>query len=166
MAAIIIYIMGVSGSGKTTIGKSLAGRTGIPFFDGDDFHSKANKEKMKAGHPLDDDDRKDWLLSINKLAKEETRKKGAIIACSALKEKYRLVLSGDITVPVHWIYLQGDYGLISQRLMTRKDHFMPTALLQSQLETLEIPPYALLIDINKSEEEIVKRILQSLNMNI
>ena len=89
----IIYIIGVSGTGKTTTGKLLSQKTGIPFFDADDYHSAANKEKMKAGHPLNDDDRKEWLQEINKLALEQTKLQGAIIACSALKEKYRVVLS-------------------------------------------------------------------------
>lgn len=162
MTVSIIYIMGVSGSGKSSIGQKLAHKINIPFFDGDDFHSKANKEKMKAGHPLDDNDRKDWLLSINELAKQEADKRGAIIACSALKEKYRKTLSADIQVPVHWVLLQGDYALLSERLMHRKSHFMPPALLKSQLDTLEIPGYAILIDIRSGEDEIVENILQRL----
>src|SRR6266700_2782944 len=106
MGPFIIYIMGVSGSGKTTIGKKLSERTNIPFFDADDFHSLANKKKMKAGDPLTDDDRAVWLTRINALAKEQMKKKGAIIACSALKEKYRIVLSGGIIIPVFWIFLR------------------------------------------------------------
>ncbi len=84
--------MGVSGSGKTTIGQRLSSETGIPFFDADDFHSNANKEKMRAGQPLSDDDRSDWLITIHQLAKKEAAGNGAIIACSALKEKYRLFI--------------------------------------------------------------------------
>ncbi|MEI9912960.1 MAG: gluconokinase [Bacteroidota bacterium] len=92
MRKFIIYIMGVSGSGKTTIGQRLSSETGIPFFDADDFHSNANKEKMRAGQPLSDDDRSDWLITIHQLAKKEAAGNGAIIACSALKEKYRLFI--------------------------------------------------------------------------
>src|SRR5688500_6248041 len=106
----VVYIMGVSGSGKSTIGHKLSVATGIPFFDADDFHPPENKEKMKAGQPLNDNDRKVWLKRINELAKEHSQKKGAIIACSALKEKYRIVLSGGIKSTVHWILLQGNFG--------------------------------------------------------
>src|SRR2546423_5812956 len=116
MNSIIIYIMGVSGSGKTTIGKLLSEKTALPFFDGDDFHSAAHKEKMKAGIPLTDDDRAEWLTILNHLAKEQMKRRGAIIACSALKEKYRKVLSGEITVPVYWIFLTGSYELLLERM--------------------------------------------------
>ena len=159
MAGSIIYIMGVSGSGKTTIGKKLSHATGIPFFDADDFHSNANKEKMKTGQPLNDDDRKNWLLSINQLAGEQAKKNGAIIACSALKEKYRALLAGGIQIPVHWVFLQGDYKQISGRMKTRKDHFMPDSLLQSQFETLETPDQAMVADISASPEKIVENII-------
>ncbi len=160
----IIYIMGVSGSGKTTVGKKLSEATGIPFFDADDFHSVANKNKMKAGHPLTDDDRKDWLQNINQKAREEAENNGAIIACSALKENYRKVLAGKITSPVYWIFLQGDYNLIHARLNDRKDHFMPAGLLQSQFEILETPADGLAIDISRNPDEIVKIILRQLNL--
>jgi len=163
MAIPVIYIMGVSGSGKTTIGMQLSAATGIPFFDGDDFHSPANKEKMKSGQPLNDDDREGWLYSINQFAKKEAEKKGAIIACSALKEKYRIILSEGMEESVHWVFLQGDRTLISERIKTRKGHFMPESLLQSQFDTLEIPRNAILIKIDKSPEEIVKEILKGMD---
>jgi carbohydrate kinase (thermoresistant glucokinase family) len=163
MAVSIIYIMGVSGSGKTTIGQRLSTETGIPFFDADDFHSTANKEKMRAGQPLSDDDRSDWLITINQLAKKEAAGNGAIIACSALKEKYRLLLSEGLHTPVYWIFLQGDYNLISGRMKARKGHFMPDSLLQSQFEALEVPGLALVADISNSPEEIVKNIIDKLN---
>jgi carbohydrate kinase (thermoresistant glucokinase family) len=163
MAIPVIYIMGVSGSGKTTIGLQLSAITGIPFFDGDDFHSTSNKEKMKSGIALTDDDREGWLYSINKLAKEEGTKKGAIIACSALKEKYRTILSEGIEKTVHWVFLQGDRSLISERIKTRKNHFMPESLLQSQFDALEIPRNAILIKIDKNPEEIVLDILKVLD---
>lgn len=160
----IMYIMGVAGSGKSTIGHKLSVATGIPFFDADDFHPPANKEKMKAGQPLDDNDRKDWLIKINELAKEHSQQKGAIIACSALKEKYRTVLSGAIKTPVHWILLQGDFGLIQERMGTRKDHFMPLSLLQSQFDTLEIPVNAIEINIKNNRGEIVDDIIRKLKL--
>lgn len=160
----IIYIMGVSGSGKTTIGNLLSKQTGIPFFDADDIHSIANKEKMKAGKPLTDEDRKDWLLEINKLAQKQTKLKGAVIACSALKEKYRAALSSKIADPV-WVFLQGNYDLIHQRMKKRTDHYMPAQLLSSQIETLEIPVNALTINVKLEPEIIVAEIVQHLKYN-
>ena len=154
--------MGVSGSGKTTIGLKLSDRTGIPFFDADDFHPLANKKKMKAGHPLDDADRQGWLESLNELAKKHATGKGAIIACSALKEKYREILANGIVVPVYWVLLEGDFDSIQDRLQARKDHFMPPELLQSQFETLELPTRAIIPDIRKNPDEIVGDILQNL----
>ena len=159
MGPFIMYIMGVSGSGKTTIGKKLSGKTDIPFFDADDFHSPANKEKMKKGDPLTDDDRTDWLTRINALAKEQMKKKGAIIACSALKEKYRTVLSGGINIPVFWIFLRGNYELIQKRIQARTNHYMPASLLASQFGTLEIPKQAITIDISDEPDEIVESII-------
>ena len=153
----IIYIMGVAGSGKTTIGKGLSSKTGIPFFDGDDFHPPSNKEKMKAGHPLTDDDRQEWLQRLNTLAVEHSGLKGAVIACSALKEKYRVILSSRVQQNI-WIFLQGDYELIFER-MKKRDHFMPVQLLHSQFDTLEIPQSAFTIDIKNDPDKIVEMII-------
>jgi len=163
MDPIIIYIMGVSGSGKTTIGKKLSERIALPFFDADDFHNTGNKEKMKAGIPLTDDDRAGWLTTLNQLAKEQMRKKGAIIACSALKEKYRKVLSDEITVAVYWIFLEGSYELLLERMQSRKEHFMPTDLLASQLRDLEIPEQCIVIEISNSPGKIVETILSRIS---
>jgi len=163
MDPIIIYIMGVSGSGKTTIGKKLSERIALPFFDADDFHNTGNKEKMKAGIPLTDDDRAGWLTTLNQLAKEQMRKKGAIIACSALKEKYRKVLSDEITVAVYWIFLEGSYELLLERMQSRKEHFMPTGLLASQLRDLEIPEQCIVIEISNSPGKIVETILSRIS---
>jgi carbohydrate kinase (thermoresistant glucokinase family) len=162
MNAVIIYIIGVSGSGKTTIGKKLAGKTAIPFFDADDLHSLSNKEKMKSGQPLTDEDREGWLKSLNELAKKQMNKEGAIIACSALKEKYRKILAEGIVVRVLWVFLQGSYQLIEGRINSRKGHFMPPALLGSQFESLEIPDRALTIDISKTPDEIVAEIVTAI----
>lgn len=155
--------MGVSGSGKTTIGKKLSARTGIPFFDGDEFHSADKVEKMKAGRPLTDDDRAKWLARINDFAKNQTKTKGAIIACSALKEKYRRMLSLGITVPVVWVFLRGNYELIEQRMQARRDHFMPASLLTSQFATLEPPQNAITVDIGNEPDKIVDLILTHLS---
>jgi len=157
----IIYIMGVSGSGKTTIGELLSTQTGLPFFDADDFHTAANKEKMKAGHSLNDEDRKQWLENLNRLAIEQTALKGAIISCSALKEKYRIALTNGVAQPI-WIFLQGSYDLIYKRIQKRTGHFMPAALLQSQFNSLEVPVNAFTVNIEKEPDEIVTQIGQYL----
>jgi len=154
--------MGVSGAGKTTIGKLLSEKTGLPFFDGDDFHPAANKEKMKAGIALNDEDRKDWLAAINKIAREESVKKGAVIACSALKERYRKILSEGIAGGIHWIFLDGGYDVIERRMKARAGHYMPASLLQSQFDTLEPPAEAIAINIEQSPDEIVTSILKKM----
>lgn len=166
MTPSIIYVMGVAGSGKTTIGQKLSVATGIPFFDADDFHPPANKEKMKSGQPLNDEDRKGWLTSINELAKEQSEKNGAIIACSALKEKYRTALSSGIKVPVHWVLLQGSFEMIQERMKARKEHFMPASLLQSQFDTLETPGNAIVMDIKTGPDEIVADILRKIKLTV
>lgn len=162
MKPLVIYIMGVSGSGKTTVGKKLSAKTGIPFFDGDDFHNSSNREKMAAGHPLNDEDRQEWLHRINDLAKDQLKNKGAIIACSALKEKYRTILEEGIIAPVIWIFLQGSYELIHKRMEARTGHFMPPALLASQFETLEVPSEALIVDISAGPDQIVESLVKKL----
>lgn len=134
----------------------------MPFLDADDFHSRSNKEKMKSGKPLTDEDRFLWLTSINAAAIHAMKKTGAVIACSALKEKYRTVLSNNIIVPIYWAFLQGNYDLILKRMKERKDHFMPPSLLASQFETLEIPKNGITIDISDKPNKIVAAILKSL----
>ena len=159
MRPIIIYIMGVSGSGKTTVGKKLSGKISLPFFDADDFHSAANKEKMKAGIPLTDDDRIQWLQRLNELGRQHAADRGAVIACSALKDRYRQVLSDGITVPLLWAFLQGNYELIKQRMETRTDHYMPASLLTSQFEALEIPQQCIPVDISNDPDKIVETLV-------
>jgi len=157
----VIFIMGVACSGKTTIGKLLSLKTGFPFYDADDFHPPSNKEKMKAGQPLSDEDRQEWLQQLNALAVEQSGLKGAIIACSGLKEKYRIVLSSGVEKPV-LIFLHGSYELIYER-MKKRTHFMPAGLLQSQFDILEIPVAAFTIDIKNDPEKIVEIIVGHLN---
>lgn len=161
----IIFIMGVSGSGKTTAGKLLAQQIDIPFFDGDDYHTAHNKEKMKAGIALNDEDRIGWLNKINQLAQVQQQTCGAIIACSALKDKYREILNQDIMTP-EWIFLQGSYEVIFNRMKNRKDHFMPPHLLQSQFDSLEIPTNMFTIDIDQSSDAIVEQVMAFVNSNI
>jgi gluconokinase len=158
----IIYIMGVSGSGKTTVGKKLAEKIGLPFFDADDFHSPANKQKMTAGIPLTDEDRQAWLNKMNQAAREQAKLSGAVFGCSALKQRYRTVLSSGITIPLYWVFLRGSFELIKKRMEERKDHFMPPGLLSSQFADLEIPEKSITIDITKSPHEIVDSIISQL----
>ena len=154
----IYYVMGVSGSGKTTLGQQLASHLGIPFFDGDDFHPPENIQKMAGGAPLDDADRRDWLLRLNELAGNH-KGSGAVIACSALKETYREILESGLEGKVRWIYLHGSYEQIHNRIQKRKGHFMPSELLRSQFETLEPPSYGIHIPVKLSPEAAVQRIL-------
>lgn len=154
----IIFIMGVSGSGKTTVGKLLHEQTGFPFFDADDFHPAANIEKMKAGVPLTDDDRAGWLRTLNALAKVHVAA-GAIIACSALKLKYREQLAQGLQ-QVQWIYLKGTYEMIYERMQQRKVHYFSAAMLQSQFDILEEPEEAWHYDVKDEPGQIVSYILK------
>ena len=158
----IIFIMGVSGSGKTTVGKLLAPLINVPFFDGDDLHAVSNIEKMKTGKPLSDEDRLIWLQKINKLARVQQQAEGAIIVCSALKEKYRSILNNNLINP-QWIFLKGDYDLIYQRLNERKGHFMPPQLLRSQFSILEIPETIFTVNIDQPTAIIIQQLIAFLN---
>ncbi len=157
----IFFVMGVSGTGKTTVGKLLAQILCIPFFDGDDYHSKENIEKMASGVPLNDDDRAEWLRSLNDLAKEHISR-GCVIACSALKKRYRHVLSEGIGHSVRFVYLKGSISEVQKRLENRKGHFMPKTLLQSQFDALEPPEGAVTASITASPEEIVRQVLEKI----
>jgi len=151
--------MGVSGCGKSTIGKALATSLDIPFVDGDDFHSDANVEKMTQGKPLQDADRKPWLESINEYAKQSTT--DLVIACSALKKMYRDWLRQDINCK--FIFLNGTFELIYERMKSRQDHFMPPELLQSQFETLEITKECVPINIAQGIDLITTEIIEMIN---
>lgn len=152
----IYYVMGVSGSGKSTVGEMLAKQLGFPFFDADDFHPKENVKKMSEGKPLNDDDRVGWLQAIHNKATDVIKTgTGAVITCSALKETYRQTITEGIQNSVEWIVLNGSYELIKTRMEARA-HFMPSALLKSQFDTLEIPEYGMHISIENSPEEIVE----------
>lgn len=160
----IIYLMGVSGSGKSTIGKMLSAKTGIPFFDGDDLHPEANVKKMASGQSLNDDDRAGWLEKIHILAARQINTNGAIIVCSALKKKYRDLLADGLP-NIYWVHLHGEQRIILERMKKRKGHFMPPALLQSQFDTLELPENALQVNIEDSPKEIVFKIMDTLNLS-
>ncbi len=148
--------MGVSGCGKTTLGKALAERTGLPFFDGDDYHPAGNILKMSAGSPLTDADRKGWLERLNELCREH-RKTGLVLACSALKRSYRRILETGLDQVV-WVYLEGSYDTILGRLQERKGHYMPPALLRSQFDALEPPERAIRMPVTFTVEKALERI--------
>lgn len=126
----------------------------MPFFDGDDFHPSKNIIKMSEGQPLNDDDRYEWLVALNKLAKEQIQKSGCIIACSALKKNYRKILQKDIEYNTKWVLLDGSFEKVKDRIINRSDHYMPISLLESQFEIFENPTEALKIDIDLSPKEI------------
>lgn len=150
--------MGVSGCGKSTIGKLLANDLNIPFFDGDDFHSKNNIAKMSNGQPLNDDDRQGWLEALNSFVKKQLTKNNCIIACSALKQKYRSTLSLGFEHYTNWVYLHGNFEKIYRRLSKRTNHFMSLELLKSQFDTLEEPKNALKIDASLTPKQIIETI--------
>jgi gluconokinase len=160
----IIVLMGVSGSGKTTIGMRLAAALDWTFHDGDALHSPANVRKMQSGQPLTDKDRAGWLAAVRRLIDTLAESgESAVIACSALRESYRHVLA-DGRPEVRFVWLHGDAPLIRARLAARKGHFMPSALLDSQLETLEPPADALAVDVSPPPEAIVAAIRQCLGL--
>jgi len=157
----VVVVMGVSGSGKTTVGNALAKKLNVPFFDADDFHSEANVEKMKQGIALTDIDRQPWLESLAKHIKTWEANEGAVLACSALKEDYRNMLSSTIKT-VQWVYLSGSFDSIKQRMEQRQQHYMKSDLLQSQFDTLEIPEYGIHVSIEHSVEDILSKITSKL----
>jgi len=154
----IIY-MGVSGCGKTTVGKMTAEALNLPYYEGDEYHPKANVEKMSHGISLNDEDRDQWLQRLSDLLQEKLAKgESGVLSCSALKENYRDRLNVD-PQRVHFIYLKGSYGLILNRMTARAAHYMPAELLQSQFDTLEEPEDIFTIDIDQSPEIILDKAL-------
>lgn len=152
----LVVVMGVSGSGKSTVGVALAARLGLPYEDADAFHPQANIDKMAAGHPLDDDDRRPWLQAIGEwLAEHEGQ--GAVASCSALKRRYRETLLAAAP-GIRFLHLSGAADLISGRMKHRHGHFMKASMLQSQIDTLEplgADEPGCTIDVRHSVEEIV-----------
>lgn len=162
----IVVLMGVTGSGKTTIGTLLAERTGTVFADADDYHPLANKQKMAAGTPLNDDDRQPWLEGLNRMMRGwfESRS-GGVLACSALKQKYRETLEvGMPTGAVDFVLLDGSPELIAERLAVRAHEYMNPNLLASQLATLERPADAIRVMNNRVPKLVVDEILAHIGL--
>ena len=154
--------MGVAGSGKTTVGESLAQQLGWSFYDADAFHPPENIEKMANGIPLNDLDRAPWLTALHSLISTSLREnRPSVLACSALKESYRQRLLED-NEGVQIVYLKGSYDLLWSRLSHRKDHYMKPQMLQSQFETLEEPAHALTVDVSIPVKDLVNEILKQL----
>ena len=161
----IVTIFGVSGAGKTTVGKLLARELGWRFIEADDFHPAANIEKMRSGHPLTDGDRWPWLDCLRKQIEQLlSAGENAVLACSALKRAYRDRLR--VSLEVKFVFLRGDYALVEKQLRSRRGHFMDANLLQSQFDDLEKPhpdENVITIDLGRTPEEIVERIKTKLH---
>lgn len=149
-----IIIMGVSGCGKSSVGAGLSQRLGIPYRDGDDLHPAANVEKMRAGHPLNDDDRWPWLDRVAAVLAVDAP---VIVGCSALRRAYRDRLRAGAGGPVHFVHLAGSRELLTKRMSARTGHYMPLSLLDTQLAALEPPSLdeALTIDIDQPLDAII-----------
>jgi gluconokinase len=163
---VVVIIFGVSGAGKTTIGKLLAEEVGWQFYEADNFHPRANIEKMRSGRPLTDEDRSPWLEHLREqITRSLAAKENAVLACSALKRAYRerLRVSDD----VKFVFLRGDYALVEKQLRRRRGHFTNAALLRSQFDDLQEPgpdEDALTIELGQNAEEVVKEIKVKLDL--
>ena len=157
----IVILMGVSGVGKTTIGRLLADRLSCPFLDADDFHPPQNVAKMRRGVPLDDTDREPWLEGLRaEITRRLDRGESAVLACSALKQSYRDRL--QVRDAVRVVYLRGDAALIRDRLLARRGHYFDPGLLASQFAALEEPQDLLTVDVTGTPEEIAARVAAEL----
>jgi gluconokinase len=157
----ILLVMGVTGSGKSTVGRTLAERLGWVYLEGDDFHSAANKHKMHRGIALTEADRIPWLDAMHaELERQDQGGKNVVLACSALREEYRARLMHDLQVKL--VYLRGSRELIASRLRQRVNHFAGESILDNQFAVLEEPPNALVVDIDQEPARIVEEILQKI----
>jgi carbohydrate kinase (thermoresistant glucokinase family) len=164
MAAVVV--MGVSGAGKSTVGRLIAAQLRCEFRDADSFHPRANIEKMSRGEPLTDDDRWPWLNAIAAwIAERRVKGETGVVTCSALKRAYRDVVTDKQNADVRLVYLKGDFDLIESRLKTRTGHFMPPGLLQSQFDALEEPradERPITVSVDATPEEIAERVIAAL----
>jgi gluconokinase len=159
----IVIVMGVTGAGKTTVGRLLAGQLGWQFADADDYHSQENIDKIRRGIPLNDEDRRPWLERLRaEIEKWSSQQHNAVLACSALKRSYRDRL--NIGPEVQFVYLRGSADLIAERLRSRHGHFADTKILASQFADLEEPDSAISVDIAKPAEEIAAEIREKLHL--
>jgi gluconokinase len=166
---VVLVVMGVSGCGKTTVAAILAGRLGWPFEEGDALHPPANIEKMKAGHPLTDDDRAPWLEKVADWVQERLKAgESGLITCSALKRSYRQAIDRH-GAGVEFVYLAGSRETIAARLTARHGHFMPTSLLDSQFADLQEPAAdepAIRIDIGPAPSAIAQAVIETLGLRV
>ena len=162
VGAPVVVMMGVAGTGKSSVGSALAGATGWAFLDADDFHPEENLQKMRSGMPLTDADRWPWLESLCQALKmHRARGEGCVLACSALKQSYRALLE-EAAPSARWFHLHGPTDLIASRLRSRSGHFMGAEMLQSQLKDLEPPSRATRLDIRLSVEQLVQCVIKVL----
>jgi gluconokinase len=158
---VIVIVMGVAGSGKSTIGARLAGALGCPFLDGDDVHPPANVAKVSRGEALTDTDRRPWLATLReRIERAAGRGSDLVVACSALRRSYREFLGRGLAVS--WVFLTGDAAMLRERLRRRTGHFMREVLLDSQMETLEEPVDAIVVDVAMPVDAAVELILREL----
>ncbi len=162
----IIILMGVSSSGKTTVGRILANTLGWEFVDADDYHSEGNVDKMKRGVPLTEADRRPWLQILANIIEDwSSTGRNIVLACSALTRNSRAVLTGPNRSSIQFAFLNASRELIQRRIEERKGHYMPQSLLESQFQTLETPDDALAVDISQTPQQIARAIIECLGLN-
>jgi gluconokinase len=160
----IVILMGVTASGKTTTGLELVKLTGWQYAEGDDYHSEANRKKMESGTPLNDEDRAPWLATLHRVIADWYREgESGVLTCSALKQAYRDILVADLPHEAYrFVLLEVPLEELRKRILHREGHFMPPSLLESQLRTLEMPHDALRIEVTEAPDVVARRILDQI----